>query len=70
MNVGLEEIEFDGMTNVWRITIGFSRPWDQKKNLTAALVEGRPARSYKMVVINDETGQADSLTDRFLNGPD
>ena len=31
MNVGLEEIEFDGMTNVWRITIGFSRPWDQKK---------------------------------------
>ena len=31
MNVGLEEVEFDGMKSAWRITIGFSRPWDQKK---------------------------------------
>ena len=69
-NVGLEEVEFDGMKNGWRITVGFSRPWDHKTLLTGALVDGRPARSYKMVVINDETGQADSLTDRFLNGPD
>ena len=69
--VGLEEVNFDPVNNRWKITIGFSRHWDSvhKSNLAAALADRRPARSYKVVVINDETGQADSLTDRFLNGP-
>ena len=68
-NVGLEEVEFDDMTNGWRITIGFSRPWDQKNALTAALGEGRPARSYKVLRVDDKTGRVDSLTDRLLNAP-
>ena len=69
MNVGLEEIEFDGMTNVWRITIGFSRPWDQKKNLTAALVEGHQRRSYKVLLLDNISGEVHSVTDRLLNAP-
>ena len=68
-NVGLEEVEFDDMTNGWRITIGFSRPWDQKNALTAALGEGRPVRSYKVLRVDDKTGRVDSLTDRLLNAP-
>ena len=30
-NVGLEEIEFDEMSNCWKVTIGFSRPWDHRE---------------------------------------
>lgn len=28
-NVGLEEVDFDEKNNVWFVTIGFSRPWDE-----------------------------------------
>ena len=59
MNVGLEEVEFK---NGWRITIGFSRPWD-RTILTS------PGRSYKVVCLNDKTGRVVSVTDRLLNAP-
>ena len=68
MNVGLEEVVFEEISNNWKITIGFSRPWDQQKNvLSAALGEGRLARSYNVLRINDDTGEVESLTDRVLN---
>ena len=59
MNVGLEEVEFK---NGWRITIGFSRPWDRK-------ILNAPGRSYKVIFLNDKTGRVDSVTDRLLNDP-
>ena len=65
-NVGLEEIEFDVSSNSWKVTIGFSRPWDQKGPLATALAERSPARSYKVVRINDVSRQVRSVTDRFL----
>ncbi len=68
-NLGLEEVEFDAPANSWRITIGFSRPWDKGNNLTASLREGRLRRSYKLLLIDDKTGRVDSLTDRLLNAP-
>ena len=64
-NVGLEEIEFDDLSRHWKITIGFSRPWDTKNTLTAALGERRPERSYKVVRIDDH-GDVKSVTDRVL----
>ena len=66
MNVGLEEVVFEDVSNIWKITIGFSRPWDQKGPLVATLVEIRPARSYKVLSINDDSGRVESLTDRVL----
>ena len=69
MNIGLEEVEFDTTTNFWRITVGFSRPWDQKKNLAAALVEGHQRRSYKLLLVDDRSGEVHSVTDRLLNAP-
>ena len=66
MNVGLEEAEFESISNTWKITIGFSRPWDQKNVLSAALGEGRPSRSYKVMRINNESGDVESLKDRLL----
>ncbi len=66
MNLGLEEAEFNSLSNTWKITIGFSRPWDQKNVLSVALGEGRPARSYKAMRINNDSGEVESLKDRLL----
>ena len=67
-NVGLEEVEHSAATGTWKITVGFSRPWDTKNVLTAALGERRPERSYKVVQV-DGNGKVKSLTDRFLPSP-
>lgn len=64
-NVGLEEIEHNTVSDTWKITVGFSRPWDTKNVLTAALGERCPERSYKVVHV-DRDGEIESLTDRFL----
>ena len=64
-NVGLEEVEFNNTANNWEVTIGFSRPW-QTSSLAATLGNKLPARSYKLVCINDDDGRVISLTDRVL----
>ena len=64
--VGLEEVEFDHEADQWLITIGFSRPWDRPKTLSAALREDPLRRSYKAVCINDADGRVISLKDRVL----
>ena len=69
-NVGLEEIVFDDVSHTWKVTIGFSRPWDYKNVLTASLGNGGPARCYKVLRINDDTGRIESLTDRLLKAPE
>lgn len=65
-HVGLEEVDFDEVSNEWRITIGFSRPWDHKNPLTAALAAGRPGRSYKVVRVNDVDGRVRSVKERVF----
>lgn len=67
-NVGLEEVEFDEFDNVWKITVGFSRPWDRRVSIAVTLSGERPphGRSYKVVRINDVDGVVVSLTDRLL----
>ena len=66
MNLGLEEAEFESISDTWKITVGFSRPWDRKNVLIAALGEGPSARSYKVMRINNESGDVESLKDRLL----
>ena len=65
-NVGLEEVEFDHGANEWKITIGFSRPWDRRFGNTIAVREQHPTRSYKVVRINAESRQTESIKDRFM----
>ena len=64
--VRLEEVVFDYDSDQWLITIGFSRPWDRPKALSAALREDPLKRSYKVVRINDADGSVMSLKDRVL----
>ena len=66
MNLGLEEIEFDEGQDRWNVTVGFSRPWDQRNTLNVALREGRPSRSYKVLQIADSDGRVLSLKDMVL----
>ncbi len=66
-DIGLEEVEFDDAVGVWIVTIGFSRPWDQKNALTAALGEGQTGRSYKVLHIAGKDGRMVSMRDHFLN---
>ena len=65
-NVGLEEARFDTVSNCWKITIGFSRPWDHKSPLIAAFEDPVRRRSFKVLKINDDTGDVESLMDRVL----
>ncbi|MCY4113293.1 MAG: hypothetical protein OXG33_05040 [Chloroflexi bacterium] len=62
-DIGLEEVVFDEESNEWKVTIGFSRPWE-KPNIDFALSEG-PKRSYKVIRI-DNNGTIKSLMDRTL----
>ena len=63
-DVGLEEVVFDEESNEWKITIGFSRPWDRGNGLAYEL-DNRRSRSYKVIRI-DDGGKVKSLTDRVL----
>ena len=65
-NIGLEEVTFEQTSNAWKVTIGFSRPWDLKGPLATALVDGQHARSYKLLSLNDTSGRVESLVDRVL----
>ena len=70
-NVGLEEVEFDELENVWKITVGFSRPWDRRVSIASTLSGEAPraGRSYKVVRIKDDDGTIESLRDRLLANP-
>ena len=79
--VGLEEVEFDSSSRVWKITIGFARGWDltpfwgrtnpanPNNFLASAQKEKRQARYYKVLRIDDNSGDVKSLKDRMLNDP-
>ena len=65
MNVGLEEVQSKGRT--WKITIGFSRPWDRN---VGPILGGNTGRTYKDIEIRDEDGRILSVKDRNLrNAP-
>ncbi len=68
-NVGLEEVVFEEMSNSWKVTLGFSRPWDEKGLPATALAERAPMRSYKVLRIDNDNGRVESLTDRLLKAP-
>jgi hypothetical protein len=72
-NLGLEELE--RVSDEWRVTVGFSRPWDYPKAgrrppadpLVAALGHHhgeRPDRDYKLVRVNALTGEILSVKNR------
>ena len=63
-NVGLEEVEFDDLGGAWKVTIGFSRPWERQGALGVNLGL-KNVRSYKVVHIGSD-GHIKSVKDRVL----
>jgi hypothetical protein len=62
-NIGLEEVE--STNGLWRITIGFSRPWNTVKNpLTILSGEQAVRRTYRVIIIRDADGKVLSMTKR------
>ena len=59
LNLGLEEVELDD-EGFWRITIGFSRPWNWS---AGASLSGESSRSYKIVILRDHDGEIQSVKD-------
>lgn len=64
-NLGLEEIEFDDHEHSWKITLGFSRPWNTVRNALTA-ISGEPAirRAYRVLTVDDITGKVQSMKKR------
>jgi len=65
-NLGLEEAFFDENQNVWHITLGFSRPWDNllpQSALQAALTQtsAELKRLYKTVEIYEKDNKVLSV---------
>jgi hypothetical protein len=57
-NIGLEEVTFDEEHQCWRVTIGFSRPWDYKKpSIVSGLEPQVPERQFKVVTVDDQNGK-------------
>ena len=54
-DLGLEEVKFDDNESMWRVTIGFSRPWDQPKGALSEFTGAKKQRDYKVVRIADST---------------
>lgn len=76
-HVGLEEVKFDDLSEVWHITIGFSRPWEFPEDPPppsfasgSVLDELNPPpltqRSYKIVSVRDNDGRVLSVMNRAL----
>ena len=65
-DLGLEEVEFDHVSNEWSVTIGFLRPWNRTLPDALALARRASARSYKVLRIDDDSGEVKSLKDRIL----
>jgi hypothetical protein len=63
-NLGLEEVEFDEGAGEWRVTVGFSRPWDAASGMIPAALQPNPRRSYKVVQIFDSTGAIKAVKNR------
>jgi hypothetical protein len=65
-NVGLEEIELGADSRVWVVTVGFSRPWDHAGLATITLGQRGLRRSYKVLRIDNDSGNVESVKDRIL----
>jgi len=69
-NVGLEEVDYSEEDKEWRITLGFSRPWNEPKGLIAEaqaqIGHGKIERIYKIVHIPESGAQRVRLTNREI----
>ena len=59
--LGLEEIEFDESNATWRVTVGFTRPWDRPQTAFDFAMAAPFQRTYKLLTISDSTSRVLSV---------
>lgn len=69
INIGLEEVKYDDAKNLWRVTVGFSRPWDVPQNTSSIFQPPKDfastpqlLRSYRIVTVKEPDGAVESMT--------
>lgn len=62
----LAEAKFDYCSKVWKITVGFTRPWERVFVDRGGRTGNQPVCSFKRTVIDDATGQPHGVKDRVL----
>ena len=66
-HIGLEEVVLNEDEDIWEVTIGFSRPWDYPKpGLVTGLQPQNPKREYKVVRIDNKSGEVKSIKIREI----
>lgn len=69
-DIGLEEAVLGSYeptgVSAWRITIGFTRPWNRKLDTATMMRWQHRARAYKTVEIDVVNGAILGVTDRVL----
>lgn len=65
INMGLEELSYD--LDIWEVTIGFSRPWNVKRDALSA-VTGTTVlkRSFKELKISDADKRLIEIRDKDI----
>lgn len=66
-NLGLEEVEWDEARDLWRITVGFSRPWDEAQRAPYGPLlfeKPPPRRDYKVVTVDLAKRKVTRVTNR------
>jgi hypothetical protein len=67
-NLGLEEVEFDDMQGIWKITLGFSRPWNSSRNALQALAGESQKRAYRTILVSDHDGSVKGMVRKASSG--
>jgi hypothetical protein len=60
--LGLEEVELDEEAGVWRVTVGFSREWNDE--LFGRKFPVPAPRAYKVITIDAASGEVESMRNR------
>ncbi|MEJ2801484.1 hypothetical protein WAE61_06365 [Comamonadaceae bacterium PP-2] len=67
-NIGLEEVVYDELNHCWRVTVGFSRPWDEPMVAGLGFAFAKEPlsvkRTYKVVKLNDQDGSLMAVENR------
>jgi hypothetical protein len=62
INLGLEEVEFDDEDQIWKITLGFSRPWNSTRNALSTLTgDVALRRAFRTIMIDDKSGRVKGM---------
>ena len=70
--IGLEEVSYDDSSNVWNVTVGFTRPWERETARTRRtslylnpdLHDPRARRTNKRLLISDRDGKPVAIKNR------